>query len=102
MKLAISAITPWEIALLAQKGRLPLGRAIGEWLELAIEGMLLAPLTPPIAVDANTLPGELHWDPADRIIVATARALKASLLTADSALLAYGRQGHVSVIDASR
>jgi PIN domain nuclease of toxin-antitoxin system len=58
----------------------------------------LAPIEPAIAIDSVRLPGEFHPDPADRIIVATARFHHATLLTADQAILAYGRKGHVDVI----
>jgi PIN domain nuclease of toxin-antitoxin system len=102
--LTIAAITPWEIAMLAQKGRLALGRDVGAWIDaaLALPGVRLAPLLPAIAVDSVRLPGDLHADPADRMIVATARHLGLPLLTADAALLAYGSAGYVAVIDARR
>lgn len=101
--LGISAITPWEIAMLTQKGRLALGRDVGAWIDeaLALPGLHLHPLDPAISVDSVRLPGELHADPADRIIVATARAIKQPLMTADRALLGYGAMGHVHAVDAS-
>ena len=43
----------------------------------------------------------MHGDPADRVIVATARHLRATLVTADAKLLTYGRSGHVAVLEAS-
>lgn len=100
--LTVAAITPWEIAMLAQKGRLALGREVGAWIDaaLALPGVRLAPLLPAIAVDSVRLPGDMHADPADRMIVATARHLGLPLLTADGTLLAYGAAGHVAVIDA--
>ena len=52
--------------------------------------------------DSVRLPGQFHLDAADRMIVATARALDANLLTADRAILAYGEQGYVRVADAGR
>ena len=63
--------------------------------------MVLRPLLPSIAIDAVRLPGELHADPADRMIIATARAANFPLLTADGAILAYGARGHVAAIDAA-
>lgn len=100
----ISAITPWEIAMLVQKGRLALTDDVGTWLAgvLALPALRLAPLEPAIAVDSVRLPGTLHADPADRLIIATARHLGFPLLTADRAILDYGNDGHVRVIDASR
>lgn len=100
----VSAITPWEIAMLVQKGRLALADDVGAWLEtvLALPALRLAALEPAIAVDSVRLPGTLHADPADRLIIATARHLGFPLLTADRAILDYGNAGHVHVIDASR
>ncbi|RWX78749.1 type II toxin-antitoxin system VapC family toxin [Neorhizobium lilium] len=99
----VSAITPWEIALLDRKGRLPLGREVGQWLEDALghPRIRLVPLEPAISVESTRLPGEFHSDPADRIIAATARHLGIPLLTADRAILAYGEQGYLRVVDAS-
>jgi PIN domain nuclease of toxin-antitoxin system len=99
----VSAITPWEIAMLVAKNKLTFASDVGTWLDDALSqpGITLAPLTPAIAVDSVRLPGTLHGDPADRIIVATARRLRATLITADAKLLAYGRSGHTAVLDTS-
>jgi PIN domain nuclease of toxin-antitoxin system len=101
--LFVSAITPWEIALAVSRNRMALSREVSVWLNaaLTLPGLMLAPLSPAIAIDSVSLPGDFHSDPADRIIVATARNLRVPLLTADRAILAYGAAGHVSVIDAS-
>jgi len=98
----VSAITPWEIALLARKGRLALGRDTVAWIDAALgmPGMMLAPISPEIAIDAVHLPGDLHKDPADRFIVATARHHGWPLITADAAIRAYATGGHVNAIDA--
>ena len=98
--LGISAITPWEIALLAEKGRLRLGRDVGSWIDsvLSLPGIRLMPILPAIAIDSVRLPGVFHADPADRLIIATARHHGAPLLTADRAIRAYAAGGHVSVI----
>ena len=100
----VSAITPWEIAMLAQKGRLLLIREVGAWIEetLGLHGIQLAPILPAIAVDSVRLPGNLHQDPADRLIVATARHLGFPLVTADRSILNYGAQGFVQAMDAER
>lgn len=102
-QLWVSAITPWEIGMLVAKGRLVLDRDVMDWLQaaLALPGVRLAPLEPALAVASTRLPGELHGDPADRLIVATARHLGATLVTADLALSAYGQQGHVRVLSAA-
>ena len=99
-QLWVSAITPWEIGMLVAKGRLILDRDVMDWVgaALALPGIRLAPLDPAVAVASTRLPGELHGDPADRLIVATARHLGATLVTADAALLSYGRLRHVGVL----
>lgn len=98
----VSAITPWEIGMLVAKGRLTLARDVLEWVgaALALPGLSLAPLEPAIAIASSRLPGELHGDPADRLIAATARHLGATLVTADLGLLAYGAEGHLAVLAA--
>lgn len=94
----IAAITPWEVAMLVAKGRLSLAQDVGEWIDaaLALPGLYLAPLEPAIAVAATRLPGEMHGDPADRLIAATARHRGALLVTADTALLDYAEAGHLN------
>lgn len=100
----VTAITPWEIAMLVQRGRLTLDRDVGAWIDqaLSLPGVRLAPLEPAICIDSVRLPGSLHADPADRLIIATARHAGVPLLTADRAILAYGKAGHVHAVDAAR
>ena len=102
--LYVSAITPWEIAMLVSKGRLTLNRDVGEWLEaaLSLPGIRLEPLSVEISVASTRLPGEINGDPADRIIVATARRIGVPLVTADGDLLNYGSQGHLQTIRATQ
>jgi PIN domain nuclease of toxin-antitoxin system len=103
-RLAVSAITPWEIGLLASKKRINLYKDVLEWVldALAKPGVALVPLEPEIAVASTRLPFEMHPDPADRILVATARHLGATLVTADQALLGISGSGKFRAIDASR
>jgi PIN domain nuclease of toxin-antitoxin system len=98
----VAAITPWEIALLVSKGRLTLERDVLAWIQAALDvpGVRLAPLSAEIAVASTRLPWEMHADPADRILVATARHLGATLVTADKALLELSRNGHLKALDA--
>lgn len=98
----VSAITPWEIAMLSEKGRLSLGQETGSWLNavLALPGIRLAPVEPAIAVDSVRLPGIFHADPADRLIIATARHFDVPLVTSDNAILAYAATGYVKTINA--
>jgi len=88
--------------MLEQHGRVALPMNIRSWVEevLSKPGISLAPLTPEIAIESSNLPGNLPGDSADRIIVATARAWNATLLTKDKRLIEYSRQRHVRVLEA--
>jgi PIN domain nuclease of toxin-antitoxin system len=96
----VSAITAWEIGLLVSRNRLGLSTTPERWFErlLAIDGVQLAGLSPDILIASSFLPGEPPRDPADRIILATARDLGAALITRDRLLLKYGEAGQVSTI----
>jgi len=101
---AISAITPWEVAMLVGKARLTLGQRPLAWINgiLADRRMKLVPITPKLAVEAGLLPPTIHEDPADRLIMATAQDLACPVMTPDEKLLAYARQGFVQALDARR
>lgn len=77
--------------MLVAKGRLALSMDVSEWLTCVgqIESVSFIPVDNIIAVKSTELPGEFHKDPADRIIVATARKVAAPLVTADEKILAY-------------
>lgn len=64
----------------------------------AQQGVRLTPLTPAIAIESSFLPATFHGDPADRLLVATARALPATVVTRDRAILAYAAAGHVQAL----
>ena len=89
--LVVSAISCWEVAKLVEKGRLVLSLPVGQWIDqaLAYPGIRLLPLTPEIAVASTQLPPPFQRDPADQIIVATARFLDCPLATDDGEILAY-------------
>ncbi len=94
----ISAITPWEISMLEAKGRMILKTDCLTWLNESIRrtAVLVAAISPEIAVDATHLPGECHGDPADRLIIATARCHRSVLLTRDRQILNYAKAGFVT------
>lgn len=100
----VSAISPWEVAMLVSKGRIVLDRDVGEWVEtaLSLPGIRLEPISPAVAIASTRLPGAIHSDPADRMIAATARHLGSTLITADQLLLAYSKDGHLKTLDAGR
>lgn len=87
----VSSISVWEVALLVAKGRLKLTIPVDEWVMRceAVPGLRFVPVDNAIAMRSVSLPGVLHPDPADRIIVATALEKKARLVTKDARLLAY-------------
>jgi PIN domain nuclease of toxin-antitoxin system len=87
----VSIISCWEVAKLVEHGRITLPVAIASWLEQSTRSNVvqIVPLTLPIIVDATSLPGEFHRDPADQIIVATARTRNAILLTIDEKIRKY-------------
>jgi len=77
--------------MLVSKERVALSMDVGEWLKLVgqIEAVSFVPVDNEVAVQSIQLPGELHNDPADRIIVATARKFSTPLVTADVKLRDY-------------
>ena len=89
--LGISIISCWEVAKLVEYNRLKLSLSITDWLDqaLAYPGIRLLDLTPRIAVESTQLPGTFHRDPADQMIVATARVHNCPLMTVDAKILAY-------------
>jgi PIN domain nuclease of toxin-antitoxin system len=87
-KLAVSAISFGEVAALITRRRLALEPSVRAWRHRILgQGVLEAPVDGEVAIRAVDLP-DLHRDPADRLIVASALALDATLLTADGRLLA--------------
>ena len=89
--IAISSITAWEIAMLTTRGRLSLSIDVTTWLAAIqqIERVGFVAVDNEIAVNAVELPGEFHKDPADRLIVATARKLGVPIVTADQKIIGY-------------
>ena len=87
----ISSISIWEFAMMVAKKRIELKISPAKWLARAIDetGIMVIELSPDIATDSCSLPGEFHKDPADRIIVATARVHNLTLLTKDQKILDY-------------
>jgi len=87
----LSAISLWELAKLEEKGRIVLTISIEQWMVRALrsEFIQVVPLSPEVAIASTRLPGEFHRDPADQIIVATARWRNATLITADAAIQGY-------------
>lgn len=89
--LCISTISTWEVAMLVARDRLKLTMEVGEWIDRceSLAFLEFIPVNNAIALRAVSLPGEFHADPADRIIVATAQRLGATLITKDERILSY-------------
>jgi PIN domain nuclease of toxin-antitoxin system len=96
----ISPVTALEVGQLVSRNRLNLGATPQGWFGrlLAIPGMRLAEMSPDILIASSFLPSTPPRDPMDRILIATARELAATLVTRDRAILAYGETGNVSVV----
>lgn len=87
-RLGICSISCWEVAMLSERGRIQLDRAVARWVEQALTHprVVSLPLTPAIAVRAGSLSDVFPGDPADRIIYATAIENGADLLSRDTAI----------------
>lgn len=96
----LSVISIWELSLLEAKGRMSLNLPCLDWVHTALarSGASTVGLSAEIAVASNQLPGRLHNDPVDRILVATARYDGLTLVTHDRALLDYAAQGHLRAL----
>ena len=89
--IGVSAISCWEVAKLVERQRLSLPCPVFDWIQQALSypGVRLLDLSPRVCVESTELPGTFHRDPADQIIVATARVFDAPLVTVDARILAY-------------
>ncbi len=87
--------------MLFSRKRILLNQPCIQWLTHALQapGVCLAELTPEIAVDSCSLPNNFHGDPADRIIIATARMLDIPLMTCDKKILTYSLEGFVKCVE---
>jgi PIN domain nuclease of toxin-antitoxin system len=90
-RIGVSVISCWEVAKLVRGGRMQLTIGVSERLDeaLAYPGVELLGFTPQIAVEANNLPGDFHRDPADQILVATARVYQCPLVSSDGSIRSY-------------
>jgi PIN domain nuclease of toxin-antitoxin system len=92
----VSAISLWEAQALYRKGRLTLEMEFGCWLPLATDPEVVGvvPIDTTVVLALDSLPESFHGDPADRIIVATAKAHGLFLMTEDKAILRSRIVGH--------
>jgi len=101
----VSPASAWEIGMLSnpKPGRGPAPQFLPDpktWFArvMAGPGIRQATLTPEIAIDASYLPGDLHGDPGDRLLIATARHLGMPIVTRDRRIVAYAEAGWLRVI----
>lgn len=87
----LSVMSVWETSKKESIGKLKLSCPIRQWFSSAIREPFIAlqPLTVDVAHESNHLPGEFHRDPADQIIVASARVQRLTLITCDQRILSY-------------
>ena len=90
-QIIVSSISAWEIAMLVEREKLVLSMDVDSWLGTVaqIDAVHFFPVDAEIGLKSVALPGEFHKDPADRMIVATARRLAVPLVTRDEKILAY-------------
>jgi PIN domain nuclease of toxin-antitoxin system len=98
--LYICPITAWEIGMVMSKGRQKSVLTPSQLLAKFNDDMncQYSELSPETLIQSSYLPASPHGDPADRIIIASARALNLTLITRDRAILAYGAEGHVKTL----
>lgn len=96
-EIIVSAISAWEIAMLVKRETIAFSMDVENWLATVqqIPGVRFAPVDVDVSLKSVQLPGEFHKDPADRLIVATARKFAAPLVTKDLKIRAYA---HVKTI----
>jgi PIN domain nuclease of toxin-antitoxin system len=99
-KVRVSPISAWELGLLSAKGRLSTARPPVDLFAEAIAtpGVRVEALSPEVLIDSSFLPGVIHRDPADRILIATARKHDLTLVTRDRTILDYAKEGHVRAL----
>ena len=96
-RIGICTFSCWEVAKLVQGNKLRLPVELTEWFDTSLKypGVALLYMTPEIAIESNRLPGDFHRDPADQIIVATARIHRCPLVSSDEKIRRYP---HVSTV----
>jgi PIN domain nuclease of toxin-antitoxin system len=102
-ELYISSISLWEVGMLEAKGRIRFQQPCLVWVKKALEttGLSVLDISPETAIESSRLPQDFLVDPADRIIVATARTMDLLLVTEDQKILAYSEAGFVDAQDFS-
>ena len=97
--IGVSIISCWEVAKLVEHGRLKLPQDVAAWFGVALgyPGVRLIDLSPIVVVESTRLPQPFHKDPADQLIVATARVHDCPVVTADDKILKYSHVRTVAI-----
>jgi PIN domain nuclease of toxin-antitoxin system len=98
--LFVSPFSAWEIGMLVKKGKIALTMSPSLWFSKVVEhpAITLADLNDDLLISSSFLPGEPPGDPADRIVVATARQERLAVVTRDRPILEYAGRGHVAAL----
>ena len=99
-QLYISAISFWEIAMLARYGRLILSIPIEHWINEVLQtpGLHVLELSIPVLLESVQLPEGCHKDPADRMIIASARVYQYPLMSYDKKIIDYAQNGYLKIL----
>lgn len=89
-----SAISAWELSMLEVRKKIILGMPCLDWIKQSLNSlnMQLLPLSPEVSVESCHLPAEFHSDPADQIIIATARVHNLHLVSKDKKIIQYSKK----------
>jgi PIN domain nuclease of toxin-antitoxin system len=96
----VGLYTAWERAMLSAKRKITSPLTPKVWFDRLASrpDVEVVMLTSDILIESCFLPGEIHGDPADRILIASARALDLTIVTRDRNILAYSAKGHVRTL----
>jgi PIN domain nuclease of toxin-antitoxin system len=99
--LYITSITLWEIAMLIKKQRISVFQRTADFLNsiTQIEGLSIVNINANISAESVALPGEFDGDPADCLIIASARESASTLITRDQKIISWAKQGYLKVIE---
>lgn len=100
----LSPMSIWEIGMLVDKKRIEIDMDVLDWINKALDSpeIFVCPISPRIAIQSTRLPGEVHLDPVDRLLIATAYEENAVLVTCDKKILDYGKGRFVTVLNPSK
>ncbi len=98
--LRLCAISVWELGMLVAKKRLTLSQDVSQWVKESFkrQGLSLEPLTTDIMLESTQMGDDVHGDPADRLILTTAKTIHAALMTADVKMIAYCQRHGLAVV----